>query len=274
MGNLVSAYIYPHPPIIIPEIGRGEESNAAGTVNGCAQASMNLKSKNPDTVLIITPHGPAFRDAVAISMNDTLIGSFAGFGKPDVRLEFRNNLGLAKNIIENANLAGIPIVPLSPQTASKYGIETKLDHGALVPLYYISKVLPDIKIVHVCMGFLSYTELFKFGMCIKKAINKTNGSTAIVASGDLSHKLIPGAPCGFDKRGTEFDQKLVGLLAEGNFKEILKMDEKLIEAAGECGMRPFAIMFGCMDENNVSAKILSYEGPFGVGYCVAEFNIV
>lgn len=274
MGNLVSAYIYPHPPIIIPEIGKGEETPAINTINGCIEASEDLKAKKPDTVLVITPHGPAFRDAVAISVEKTLSGNFARFGRTDVRFEFQNDTDLAGSIIENANQRGILIVPLSPQTASRYGIDTMLDHGTLVPLYYVSKSLTNIKIVHVCMGFLSYKELFEFGKCIKNATEKTNGSVAIIASGDLSHRLTPDAPCGYDKHGKEFDQLLVKLLAEARFNEIMEMDAQLIETAGECGMRPFTIMFGCMDGYNVMPKVLSYEGPFGVGYCVAEFDIV
>jgi len=273
MGNIVSAYIYPHPPIIVPEIGKGEECAASGTVNACIEASKKIKDKNPDTVLIITPHGPAFRDAVAISVEEKLVGSFAKFGRPDVKLDFQNNLKLTSKIIENARLSGIPIVPLNTQAVSRYGIDTSLDHGALVPLYYISKELENVKIVHLCMGFLSYRELFEFGMCIKKAVEEINDNVVILGSGDLSHRLTLDAPCGYSERGREFDQKLVGLLAKGNFDEIMAIDESLIETAGECGMRPFSIMFGCLDGCKVLPRILSYEGPFGVGYCVGEFDI-
>lgn len=273
MGNVISAYIYPHPPIIIPEIGRGEQESAVRTINACIEASKDIKSKSPGTILIITPHGPAFRDAVAVSVNEKLEGNFGRFGSPGIKLEFKNNLELTNKIIEESKLAGIPIVSLSSQAVSRYGIDAKLDHGALVPLYYISKEFTDFKIVHICMGFLSYRELYELGICIRKAISEENENVVIVASGDLSHRLTQDAPCGYNKRGQEFDHLLVGLLGEARFNEIMKMDEDLIETAGECGMRPFAIMFGCLDGYKVSPKILSYEGPFGVGYCVGEFNL-
>ncbi|MGE5329594.1 MAG: AmmeMemoRadiSam system protein B [Deltaproteobacteria bacterium] len=274
MGKIVSAYIYPHPPIIIPEIGRGEENGASNTVEACKRAAKDLKSKNPDTLLVITPHGPAFKDAVAISTDEKLLGSFARFGSPDVSLELENNQELVDKIAGYASQAGIPVVSLNTETVSRFKINKNLDHGALVPLYYISRELKDFKIVHICMGFLSYEELYEFGVCIKKAIEALEGNVAVIASGDLSHRLTPDAPCGYSPQGKEFDKKLVGLLAEARFDDVMKIDEALIETAGECGMRPFVIMFGCLEGCNVSSQIFSYEGPFGVGYCVAEFNLV
>ena len=40
---------------------------------------------------------------------------------------------------------------------------------------------------------------------------------------------------------------------------------------GECGLRSFIMMFGALDEYEIKSEVYSYEGPFGVGYAVAEF---
>ena len=50
------------------------------------------------------------------------------------------------------------------------------------------------------------------------------------------------------------------------------MDSRLIERAGECGLRSIWIMAGALDGYNVKSEVYSYEGPFGVGYCVARFD--
>ena len=273
MGNLLSTYIFPHPPIIIPEIGRGEERKISSTIDGCEQAAKDIKAKNPDTIILITPHGPSFKDAVAISVEQHLDGSFVNFGRPDVHLEFENNVQLVESILQKSRESGILIAELGQELSGRFGIRNELDHGAMVPLYFIAKELSKFKLVHVCMGFLSFEELFAFGTVIAKAIEDSIENVVIVASGDLSHRLTVDAPGGYNKRGKEFDELLVSLLGEGKFDEILKIEEDLIECAGECGLRPFIIMFGALDNYVVKPQVDSYEGPFGVGYCVAEFGI-
>lgn len=273
MGTLLSSYIFPHPPIIIPEIGRGEERGAANTIEGCQRAAKDIKDNNPDTVVVITPHGPAFRDAVSISVQERLSGSFKNFRYPNVRLELENDLELVETILRQSREQGIMIAELGPKLTARFGIDTELDHGAMVPLYYITKELSNFKIVHVCMGFLSFDELFKFGNTIARAITEVDRAVVVVASGDLSHRLTPDAPCGYNKRGKEFDDLFIGLLNEGKFDSIISLEEDLIEEAGECGLRPFTIMFGCMKDYIVRPEVFSYEGPFGVGYCVAKLEV-
>lgn len=273
IGNILSSYIFPHPPIIVPEIGKGEEKNAINTVNGCIKAAEDLSAKNPETIVVITPHGPVFKDAISISIQAKLKGSFRDFMHPEVKLEFENDTELVEKIKEYSLSADIPLVGLDSNLISRFKIDPSLDHGTLVPLYYIAKAVNSCKIVHISIGFLSYSELKKFGTVIKKAVDEIDRNVVIVASGDLSHRLTQDAPCGFNRRGKEFDESLVKLLGEGQFNHILQMKKDLIESAGECGLRPFSIMFGCLEKCTVLPEIISYEGPFGVGYCVAKFEI-
>lgn len=272
MGSVLSAYIFPHPPIIIPEVGRGEEAPASKTIEACKLAAKDIRIKKPDTIVVITPHGPAFRDAVGISVEPRLDGSFKNFRRPDVKINLENDIELVDNILKESREFNIPIVGLEPELLKMYGINSELDHGAMVPLYYISKELDGFKIVHVCMGFLSFDELYGVGSAIRRAVEQSGREAVIVASGDLSHKLTSDAPCGYSEKGREFDEQLVKLLGEGDFKGVMSMEEELIEEAGQCGLRPFAIMFGCLGDVSVKTEILSYEGPFGVGYCVAKLE--
>lgn len=273
MGTLSSAYIFPHPPIIVPEIGGGEEEKANVTINGCRQAAKDIKEKEPETIIMITPHGPAFRDAVSISVQEDLRGSFRNFRRPDVHLGFKNDLQVVENILEQAGKHGIAIAQLNPELVSRFGISTELDHGAMVPLYYISKEWDRFKLVHICMGFLTQEELFSFGKAIAQAVEQVDRKVVMVASGDLSHRLTREAPCGYSSKGKEFDDLLVGLLGKGDFKGIMSIEENLIEEAGECGLRPFTILFGALSRYSVETRVLSYEGPFGVGYCVAKLEV-
>ena len=91
----------------------------------------------------------------------------------------------------------------------------------------------------------------------------------MVASGDLSHRLTADAPAGYDPAGKEFDRQLVQLLRRGDAAGIAGLDAELRERAGECGYRSILMMLGAFPGERVATDVLSYEGPFGVGYCVA-----
>ncbi len=97
---------------------------------------------------------------------------------------------------------------------------------------------------------------------------------AIIASGDLSHCLKEEGPYGFHPQGPKFDKALIEYLEKKDIKNFLKLNEYFPEA-GECGLRSFCFLLGILEEAGIdwTPEILSYEGPFGVGYLVANFNL-
>jgi len=68
-----------------------------------------------------------------------------------------------------------------------------------------------------------------------------------------------------------FDRQVTESMARGDFSDFLTIDPALQEGAAECGLRAFQIMAGALDGRAVTPRLLSYEGPFGVGYAVATF---
>ena len=140
-----------------------------------------------------------------------------------------------------------------------------------IPLFYLTQDINDLPIVPIGYSLLPYQDHFNFGLELQKIINQTDKKIAVIASGDLSHRLTPDAPAGFSPKGNIFDEKLVKLLNEKSSEEILNLDENLIEEAGECGLRSFIILLGVLNNIEYTPEILSYEGPFGVGYLVANF---
>lgn len=50
------------------------------------------------------------------------------------------------------------------------------------------------------------------------------------------------------------------------------MEPGFCKRAAECGLHSFQIMAGALDRTPVTSELLSYEGPFGVGYGVAAFT--
>lgn len=274
MGKILGAYLLPHPPIIIPEIGRGEESKISKTIRSMKIVAEDIRKKKPDIIIIITPHGPLFSDAISVSYERKLEGDFGKFGAPELKYVFDNNMELAEKIIRDSGNNGIICAAIDREFKENYGVDTQVDHGALVPLYFITKEYKDFKLVHITYGLLSSVDLYKFGMVIKKAVEESEKNVVFIASGDLSHRLTKDAPAGYNIRGKDFDEKIVSFLEEGNYEGIMSFDKDLVEAAGECGLRSLEIMCGFLDGFNTVEEVISYEGPFGVGYCVTSIDIL
>lgn len=273
MGNIIGSYIFPHPPIIIPEIGRGEEKGAMETVAAARKAAADIKRDNPATIIVTTPHGPVFQDFVFINLSNTLKGDFSRFGGRDVKLSFPNDIELAGRIIQHAREEGIMAGDIEESIAGQYGVSREMDHGALVPLYFVGKELNNFKLVHIAIAGLPFMELYKFGMCIAKAVQESDERVVFLASGDLSHRLSHDAPYGFSESGRKFDELFIDSVKTLNIENLLEVEESFCESAGECGLRSFLMMFGAFDGIDLKPEVYSYEGPFGVGYSIVRFQV-
>lgn len=271
MGNILSGYLFPHPPIIIEEIGRERRLAAAKTIEGSKDLAKDIKGKGPTTILVVTPHGPLFSDAISISVEEKLEGDFGDFGSRDISFSFENNLELVKDIINKSEKENIPIAKIDKKLARAYQLSLKLDHGTLVPLYFVNKEYHAYKLVHITYGLLSPEKLYKFGHIIQKAVLESNEDVVFIASGDLSHRLSNSGPYSYSPYGPEFDKKLINLLKEADFEKVVTFDSVLAEKAGQCALRSLIVLAGFLDGYKVEAEVLSYEGPFGVGYCNARF---
>jgi AmmeMemoRadiSam system protein A len=272
MGTIKKAFISPHPPIVVPEVGRGEEAKAGATVSALVRAAEEIGRLKPSTIIVTTPHGPVFKDFIHINIKETLAGDLRRFGAAGVKLKYENDLQLASDIARLSNDQGIPCGGLDKPIMAKYGISEELDHGVMVPLYYINKVYNDFKLVHISVTGFPFKELYRFGSCIAKAVEQSEGDAVFLASGDLSHKLAPDGPYGFNDCGPEFDGRLVEYLRVPDPEGLMGFDDGFLEEAGECGLRSFIMMFGALDGLRLVSEVYSYEGPFGVGYAVAEFT--
>lgn len=264
-------FLMPHPPIIIPEIGKGREEEVIKTVNACKKVGDIIEEAEVETIIIISPHGTVFRDAVSLIKTDSIYGNLGDFGASEVKFSYNIDLELTEEIIDLSVKEEIPVVSLDEQSSVRYRVPLELDHGAMVPLYYADKN-KKYKLVHINYGLLTPIELLKFGLVIKQAINNTGRKVAIIASGDLSHRLLENGPYPYTPLGKEFDDELVKILSSGNLKKILEIDRNLIKSAGECGLRSIYILLGIINSSKAKSKLLSYEGPLGVGYSVFQFE--
>lgn len=260
--SLVFASICPHPPIIIPTIGKENIATVKKTIRAMTKLEKDFKAAAPDTVIVISPHGPLYQDAFSINYADKYIGKFQQFGDFSTNLEFSPDLKFLYRLRERLEQK-LPMVITQ---------EENLDHGSLVPLYFLTQRIKP-KLVPMGYSLLDFETHLEFGRLIKEEIMASKKKIAVIASGDLSHRLTEDAPAGFSAQGEVFDKTLVKLLEKKDIQGILEMDKNLIEEAGECGLRSFLILLGILKNINCQPKIYSYEGPFGVGYLVLNFKI-
>lgn len=258
--SIVFGAIMPHPPILIPQIGRDRLKEAENSKKALEEISRRIKGKDFDTIVIVTPHGEVGQASVPVYTGHVFEGNFAmfGMGRPSFTFKGDPELGLA--IVKDTHLA----------TACP---ETLLDHGVLVPLFYPQAAGVKKPILPIAIAFMPLSKLFEFGKSLRKTAERLRRKILLIASADMSHRLTPDAPAGYSPRGKEFDEKLVELVKAYNVKGILTFDPDLAEEAGQDALWSIAILLGALDGLKVEHEVLSYEGPFGVGYMIAAFEV-
>ncbi|MCX5779341.1 MAG: AmmeMemoRadiSam system protein A [Firmicutes bacterium] len=264
------AALSPHPPVIIPEVGRERIHQAEVTIRGMQTMARELVRSEPDTVIFLTPHGNVFSDCISCLLEPQLSGDLGAFGSPEVKSSHPNDLELVKELGKRAEAKGISFLGINQAAAQRHRLNVHLDHGILVPLYYLEKAgLGPTSIVAISVGYLEKAELYAMGKLIQEVADQLGRRVAIVASGDMSHRLKNEGPYDFHPDGPRFDLMIEELLSRGDVQGIMKIPDKLRENAGECGYMSIIIMLGSLDSFEIKPQIFSYEGPFGVGYMTA-----
>ncbi|MFC1998463.1 AmmeMemoRadiSam system protein A [Chloroflexota bacterium] len=266
MSGIVFGCIVPHPPIIIPEIGKGRESEISSTIRAMEKLAEKLAASRPDVIFVISPHGTAHYDAMGVVTTKSLLGNLRSWGASNLNFRFNADPDITDALQEEAHKANIPIKAIGERGYN-------LDHGVLVPFYFLNRKVSNATLVPLTFCWLPLSTHYDFGKLLAKFAVQRNKRVAIVASGDLSHRLIPEASAGYDPQGEVFDKKINDAVSTLDSNVILNMDKELIERAGECGLRSITILMGALDGLKARPEVLSYEGPFGVGYMVASFEI-
>ncbi len=263
---ITTAIMVPHPPLIIPAVGGGRQKEIQKTIDAYEEAAGELCRHKPETIVLISPHQIMYADYFHISPGEGAQGDFSQFGAGEEKFKVSYDTAFVDKLCRLAEAHNLPAGTLGEQ-------ERRLDHGTMVPLYFINKYLKDYKLVRIGLSGLPLTKHYELGECIKEAAEELGINTAIVASGDLSHRLKEDGPYGFQKEGPWYDRRIMEVMGTGSFSELFEFSEDFCQSAGECGHRSFTIMSGALDKTAVEARQLSYEGPFGVGYGVCVYKI-
>lgn len=267
-------YLMPHPPIIVPSIGKGEELKLYQTSLACYDIAQEIATKEPETIIIVTPHGPMFSDAISISDGEDISGDFRRFQCFDIKVDVKLDMEFNEVLLKLSQDEQVPVVSVDRELLRAYGRPFELDHGTLVPLYFVNKYYQNYKLVHITYAPLSDRMLYKFGMLLQQVAQNLNRKSILIASGDLSHKLSTSGPYAYSPYGEQFDRQFLAKLSSSQPLDIFELDCEMIEEAAECGLRSTKILMGALDGKEIKGEVLAYQSPFGVGYGVVKFNEV
>ena len=259
----VFGVIAPHPPIMVESVGGARSDITSASISALAHARSLMEEFAPETIVIMSPHAPAARDAFIIDDSPELSGSLAEFGAPQTSMTFTGDPELASVLLDMLADRHVPALSRDSIPSMHPGV---LDHGVLVPMSFLDPAASS-RLLTISVSYLPLETHRVVGEVVAAAAASLGRRVAFVASGDCSHRLTPDAPAGFNERGTEFDAILTNLIAEGDLRALLDIDETLIDAAGECGLRSFITLGGFAPTS--PTEVLSYEGPWGVGYLTA-----
>ena len=260
------AVMVPHPPLIIPDVGRGQEKAIQATIDAYHEAAKKIASWQPDTVVVLSPHSIMYADYFHISPGTGARGDFGQFRAPQVKIQVQYDTELVEALSQEAEAREIPAGTMGER-------DSRLDHATMIPLWFLNHYYTDYKTVRIGLSGLPLSQHYMLGQCIQKAAELCGRNIVVIGSGDLSHKLKEDGPYGFQKEGPEYDSRIMEVMGAAAFDQLFDFTEEFCDKAAECGHRSFVILAGTLDRLEVKAEKLSHEGTFGVGYGVCTYEV-
>lgn len=259
MPAAAAAFLLPHPPIIVPAIGGDELRHCRRTCDACAEVAARVVGCAPARVVLVSPHAPAGRRTGSFYATPRIAGSLARFGAPATRVDLPADAEVSTRLRD---------------TPARFTpVEASLDHGALVPLWWLVEAGwagPTTVVGLPARGDRDTSA--RLGEALSAALDPVGGPLVLVASGDMSHRTRPGAPAGFHPRAERFDTFCRDLIARGDLRALQNLDEQWRQDAAEDAIEPLVAVAAASGFEARGARVLSYEHPFGVGYLVAVLN--
>ena len=259
-----ACYMVPHPPMIIDKIGKDDIKKIQDTYDAYDSIAKEIAEMDIDTIIVSSPHTILYNDFFHILDSSNLSGSFKEFGYEDIHFEESNDFELVSKIDELCKRDNFPSGIINDNSY-------ELDHGTMVPLYFINKYLGDYKLVVIGISGLSYVDHYKMGKIINEAVELLDKNVVYIASGDLSHKLQEYGPYGFIEEGPIYDKEIMDVMSKGEFDRLLEFDPNMVEKAAVCGHKSFIMMAGFLDGIDVKSKFYSHQDITGVGYGICSY---
>lgn len=257
---VVCAVLMPHAPILVPEVGGVRGEVALASRRAMRDAALRVLRHRPQTLVLLSPHSPQKSGGFGLWSDDPLRGDLRAFHAPQANVSLSNDKDFSAALVRAAHAGGLGTWCIRHRD---------LDHGAVVPLWFLQEAGWRGPTVVVGLNPTHEGGLTELGRAIAGAAQQQQRRVALVASGDMSHRLKPDAPCGFHPSARLFDEMFIELLRAGSYQELEKLDPDLRTLAAEDAVDSTLVAAAAVDWNAAGHAVLNYEGPFGVGYGVA-----
>lgn len=255
------AALLPHPPIAVPDVGAHFAAASLATTTNSREVARRLVRARPDRIALVSPHAPRRAGSFGIWSGGELRGDLEMFQAPAARVALPNDTDLCAELAGAAARAGLATWPIPP------GL---LDHGSVVPLWFLCEAgWAGPTVVLSLPADADLSQCTRFGTALAEACESREACTALIASGDGTHRARPGAPAGYAPRAIEFDQHLGAILAAGDLRAVHDIDPALRSLAAEDTCESLGVIAAAIDHVGRRPEVLSQEHPFGVGYTVA-----
>jgi aromatic ring-opening dioxygenase LigB subunit len=261
---IVFAGLVPHSPLLAPGVGKEKRDALSATLKAYAEIEQALYLAKPETLVIISPHAPAYPDAFSANMSPKYLGTLKAFGDHQTTVEARGDFLLLDRMQRELRSEGVPFTLSSSE---------ELDYGFTIPLMMLTPHLTDWKLVPIAPSLLDAQAHADFGRKLNAVLQQESSRVAIIASADMSHKLNATSPAGASVEGPAFDATLRNKLMNLDIPGLLALDAQAVEAAGQCAYRPALTLLGALEGLNVKPSEMCYESPFGVGYLTMKFEL-
>ncbi len=265
MPIITSAFL-PPSPLLIPEIGKQNTAVLDKTLEAYKYVAAGLQEAEIDVIIVISPHGDLQNNNISLNVHPELKVSFPEFGLLSILKTFQPALALAddiKNILENS------------ENAIRLSSQSYLDYGSAVALQLLTGDLKNTKVLPLFPAMnLNRDYHFKFGKQLREYLHTRSEKIAVIAVGDLSHRLKKNSPAGYSPKGARFDNRLIEYLNESNnsIEKIMTIDDKLADEVLEGALKQLSLLLGIIGED-FKPEVLAYQNDFGVGYLSVNFNL-
>lgn len=260
---IVTAAIVPHTPLLAESIGKEHREKLAQTIQAMTDLAQSLYLAKPDTIVMVSPHAPMYPDAFSGNVAQSLKAGLKEFGDHGTVIPLQANFLLLDHIHRHMRDNGIPFTMSSSE---------ELDYGFTIPLLFLTKNLPNVKIVPLSVSMLDLGAHYRYGQELKNVVHAETNRVAFIASADLSHHSNAQSPDGYLPEGEAFDKFVREETLTLNGPELLAADPNMLEKAGQAGFRSIVILAGALEGMKVNVKELSYEAPFGVGLMTTRYD--
>ena len=230
-----------------------------GAIDGHKEISKRCRELGVDTIIVFDTHW-LVNSAYHINCADHFSGVYTSNELPhfirDMTYDYDGNPELGQLIADEAVKRGV--------RAKAHNIPSlKLEYGTLVPMRYMNadKHFKVVSISAFCTVH-DFADSRRLGEAIVSAIEKYDGTVAVLASGSLSHRFIDDqrAEEGMNSYTREFDrqmdERVVKLWREGQFKEFCSMLPEYADYCyGEGNMHDTVMLLGLLGWDKYDGKV-------------------